>query len=203
MRIGYPCIILTLKNNNPSTFRIKSYSEKRFNETFKNNLNHLQKILEFNVNNNILFFRLSSDIIPFASHPICKVNWRNVFKKDLKNIGDYINNIKMRISMHQDQFVILNSKNERVIENSIRAQYHSDLLESIDIPFDAKIQIHIGGIYHNKSFAKERSIKIFTNLDENLKNRIVIENDDRLYTLKDCLEINKQTDPNYIRYISS
>lgn len=195
MRIGYPCINLTLKNNNPSTFRIKSYSERRFNETVKNNLNHLQKILEFNVNNNILFFRLSSDIIPFASHPICKVNWRNVFKKDLKNIGDYINNNKMRISMHPDQFVILNSKNERVIENSIRElQYHSDLLESIDMPFDAKIQIHIGGIYDNKSFAKERFIKIFTNLDENLKNRIVIENDDRLYTLKDCLEINKQTE---------
>ena len=57
--------------------------------------------------------------------------------------------------------------------------------------FDAKIQIHIGGIYDNKSFAKERFIKIFTNLDENLKNRIVIKNDDdRLYTLKDCLEIN-------------
>ena len=73
----------------------------------------------------------------------------------------------------------------------------------MDIPFDAKIQIHIGGIYDNKSFAKERFIKIFTNLDENLKNRIVIENDDRLYTLKDCLEINKQTDPNYIRYILS
>lgn len=58
------------------------------------------------------------------------------------------------------------------------------------MPFDAKIQIHIGGIYYNKSFAKERFIKIFTNLDENLKNRIVIKNDDRLYTLKDCLEIN-------------
>jgi UV DNA damage endonuclease len=107
----------------------------------------------------------------------------------------------MRISMHPNQFVILTLK-MRVIENSIRAQYHSDLLESIDIPFDAKIQIHIGGIYDNKSFAKERFIKIFTNLDENLKNRIVIENDDRLYALKDCVELNKQTDPNYIRYIS-
>ena len=116
MRIGYPCIILTLKNNNPSTFRIKSYSEKRFNETFKNNLNHLQKILEFNVNNNILFFRLSSNIIPFASHPICKVNWRNVFKKDLKNIGDYINNNKMRISMHPDQFVILTLKMKKLLK---------------------------------------------------------------------------------------
>ena len=44
MRIG-SCINLTLKNNNPPTFRIKSYSEKKFNETVKNNLNHFQKIL--------------------------------------------------------------------------------------------------------------------------------------------------------------
>ncbi len=81
MRIGYPCINLTIKNKHPSTFRIKSYSDKRFIETVKNNLNHLQKILIYNLNNNILFFRLSSDIIPFASHPICKINWRNIFKK--------------------------------------------------------------------------------------------------------------------------
>jgi len=93
--------------------------------------------------------------------------------------------------MNPNQFVILNSKNERVIENNImELQYHSDLLENMDMPFDAKIQIHIGGIYDNKSFAKERFIIISTNLDENLKNRIVIKNDDRLYTLKDCLEIN-------------
>src|SRR5919112_3370013 len=152
MRIGYPCINLTLKNHNPSTFRIKSYSEKRFNETVKNNLNHLQKILAYNLNNNILFFRLSSDIIPFASHPICNINWTNIFKKDLKSIGDFINKNKIRISMHPDQFVILNSKNDKVIENSIRElQYHSDLLESMNMSFDAKIQIHIGGIYEDKS----------------------------------------------------
>jgi UV DNA damage endonuclease len=194
MRIGYPCKNLALKNINSTTFRIKSYSEKRFKETVKNNLNHLQKILEFNLNNNILFFRLSSDIIPFASHPICKVDWRDIFKKDLEKIGDYINKNNMRISMHPDQFVILNSKNDIVIENSIRElQYHADLLESMKMPLDAKIQIHVGGIYDNKSFAKKRFIKTFKNLEENLKNRIIIENDDRLYPLKDCIEINNQT----------
>ena len=50
-------------------FRLKSYSENRFNETVKNNLVYLLKLLNFNKNNNILFFRISSDIIPFASHP--------------------------------------------------------------------------------------------------------------------------------------
>jgi UV DNA damage endonuclease len=97
--------------------------------------------------------------------------------------------------MHPDQFVILNSKNDIVIENSFRElRYHADLLESMNLSLDAKIQIHIGGIYDNKSVAKGRFIKIFKTLDENLKNRIIIENDDRLYALKDCLEINKQTD---------
>jgi UV DNA damage endonuclease len=194
MRIGYPCINLTLKNPHPSTFRIKSYSEEKFNETVKNNLDHLQKILEFNLYHKILFFRLSSDIIPFASHPICKINWKDTFKTDLENIGKFINKNQMRIAMHPDQFVILNSIKGKVIENSIRElQYHSDLLDGMNLSFDAKIQIHIGGAYDNKSIAKERFIKIFNKLDKNLKSRIIIENDDRLYTLVDCLDINEQT----------
>jgi hypothetical protein len=46
MRIGYPCINLTLNNPFTSTFRLKSFSENRFKEIVKNNLNHLLKILE-------------------------------------------------------------------------------------------------------------------------------------------------------------
>ena len=50
--------------------------------------------------------------------------------------------------MHPDQFVILNSKNEKIIENSVRElQYHSKVLESMNLPYNAKIQIHIGGVY--------------------------------------------------------
>jgi UV DNA damage endonuclease len=194
LKIGYPCINLTLKNPYTSTFRLKSFSEKRFNETVKNNLNHLLKILKFNLNNNILFFRLSSDIIPFASHPICKIDWGCIFKTELNEIGEFINKNNMRISMHPDQFVILNSKNEKIIENSVRElQYHSKVLESMNLPHNAKIQIHIGGVYEDKRTSKERFIKTFMKLEENLKKRIVIENDDRSYALKDCLNINEET----------
>jgi UV DNA damage endonuclease len=194
LKIGYPCINLTLKNPYSSTFRLKSFSEKRFNETVKNNLNHLSKILKFNLNNNILFFRLSSGIIPFASHPICNIDWDYIFKTELNEIGEFIKKNNMRISMHPDQFVILNSKNEKIIENSVRElQYHSKVLESMNLTHNAKIQIHIGGVYEDKRTSKERFIKTFMKLEENLKKRIIIENDDRSYGLKDCLDISYET----------
>jgi UV DNA damage endonuclease len=194
LKIGYPCINLTLKNPYTSTFRLKSFSEKRFNETVKNNLNHLSKILKFNLNNNILFFRLSSGIIPFASHPICNIDWDYIFKTELNEIGEFIKKNNMRISMHPDQFVILNSKNEKIIENSVKElQYHSKVLESMNLTHNAKIQIHIGGVYEDKRTSKERFIKTFMKLEENLKKRIIIENDDRSYGLKDCLDISYET----------
>jgi UV DNA damage endonuclease len=196
MRIGYPCINLTVKNQYPSTFRLKSYSERRFNETVKNNLNHLLSILNFNRINKIYFFRISSDIIPFASHPICDIEWNETFKVELKEIGDFISKNNIRVSMHPDQFVILNSKSEGVVKNSIRElQYHCTLLDSMKLPSSAKIQIHGGGVYGDKKKAKKDFSNNFNKvLEENLKRRLVIENDDRSYYLQDCLDINLETD---------
>jgi UV DNA damage endonuclease len=196
MRIGYPCINLTVKNQYPSTFRLKSYSERRFNETVKNNLNHLLSILNFNRINKIYFFRISSDIIPFASHPICDIEWNETFKVELKEIGDFISKNNIRVSMHPDQFVILNSKSEGVVKNSIRElQYHCTLLDSMKLPSSAKIQIHGGGVYGDKKKAKKDFSNNFNKvLEENLKRRLVIENDDHSYYLQDCLDINLETD---------
>ncbi|HXT83513.1 MAG TPA: UV DNA damage repair endonuclease UvsE [Verrucomicrobiae bacterium] len=194
MRIGYPCINTSLKNPNSSTFRLKSYSEKRFNETVKNNLDHLLRILHFNKKNNIFFFRLSSDIIPFASHQICQLNWKKKFETELNEIGNFILKNNMRVSMHPDQFVILNSSNEKVVENSIKElDYHSNLLQNMNLLNDAKIQIHVGGVYGDKNASKNKFINRYTKIHECLKSRLVIENDDRSYSLKDCLDINKET----------
>ena len=196
MRIGYPCINLTTKNHNFSTFRLKSYTETRFKETVLNNLDYLLSLLKFNKINSIYFFRISSDIIPFASHPVCEINWRDTFKTKLREIGDFITQNNMRVSMHPDQFVILNSKNEDIVKNSIRElKYHCELLDSMNLPYSAKIQIHGGGVYGEKEKAKRNFVYNFSKLVEgNLKKRLVIENDDRSYSLKDCLDINTETD---------
>ncbi len=76
--------------------------------------------------------------------------------------------------MHPDQFVILNSTNEKIIENSIRElQYHFKILESMALPTNAKIPIHVGGVYGDKDTAKERFVSNLNKLERRLKERII------------------------------
>jgi UV DNA damage endonuclease len=162
MKIGYPCINNSIPRRAPSTFRLASYSEGKLVQTVKNNLLHLNQILKYNVKNNLLFFRISSDLIPFASHPICKFAWYNFFKSELRQIGDYIKKYNIRISMHPDQFVILNSPNQWIVENSIcELKYHCVLLDTMSLDETAKVQIHVGGVYGNKLEDMDRFVKIY------------------------------------------
>jgi UV DNA damage endonuclease len=166
----------------------------RLIQTIRDNLAHLEKILKFNVENRLLFFRISSDLIPFASHPICKLNWIDHFKSEFKHLGEYIKANNIRISMHPDQFVILNSSNEKVTDNSINElKYHCNILDAMDLDQTAKVQIHVGGVYEDKPRAIKKFIECYSTLSEAIKKRIAIENDDHLFNLKDCLEIHQQT----------
>lgn len=81
MKLGYPCINRSIGCKANTTFRLTSYSRENLISKVKNNLYCLRKILEFNMQHTLLFFRISSDFIPFASHPICKYDWENNFKK--------------------------------------------------------------------------------------------------------------------------
>jgi UV DNA damage endonuclease len=162
-------------------------------ETIENNLNCLGRILRFNLRHNILFFRITSDLVPFASHPICKSDWQGSFGKRFKEIGDFIKSGGMRISMHPDQFTLINSLENRVFENSIRELvYHAEVLDLMELDASAKIQIHVGGVYGDKKASIRRFVERFEMLDEIVKRRLVIENDDRRYNLKDCLKISAE-----------
>ncbi|MBN2245225.1 MAG: UV DNA damage repair endonuclease UvsE [Candidatus Aminicenantes bacterium] len=193
MKIGYPCINRSIGCTANSTFRLASYSDARLKTTIENNLKCLMKILRYNQEKGFYFFRISSDIIPFASHPVCTFSWKTHFKKELREAGDFIKKNKMRISMHPDQFVLINSPHEDVVDKSIKElDYHCRVLDSMELDSTAKIQIHVGGVYKAKPQAIERFIQRYQTLSSNLRDRLVIENDDRLYSLKDCLQIHAQ-----------
>jgi UV DNA damage endonuclease len=194
MKIGYPCINTTIGCKNSRTFRLKSYSEKRLMETVENNLVCLGRILRVNLKYNILFFRITSDLVPFASHPICKFDWQGSFRKGFKAIGDFVKKHGVRISMHPDQFTLINSIDKRVFENSVRELvYHAQVLDLMELDTSAKIQIHVGGTYRDKDSSMIRFVERFEKLDEIVKRRLTIENDDRRYSLRDCLQISAKT----------
>jgi UV DNA damage endonuclease len=194
MKIGYPCINLRIGCRSDRTFRLKSWSPERFRETVGNNLWCLKRILEFNASNNILFFRISSDLIPFASHPVCDVAWHDEYADEFSTIGMFIRDHSMRISMHPDQFIVLNTPRDDVLERSIRElEYHADVLDLLGMDATAKIQLHIGGAYGDKESAITCFIERYEALDQRIRRRLVIENDDTIYTLEDCLRVHSRT----------
>jgi UV DNA damage endonuclease len=193
MKIGYPCINRGIGCTANSTFRLASYSVERLIQKVKNNLDCLFKILQHNVQNGFYFFRISSDLVPFASHPVCTFDWAGHFRGQFRKVGDFIREHNIRISMHPDQFVVINSPKDDVVERSVwELEYHSTVLDEMALDSTAKIQIHVGGVYGDKRSATNRFIERYSFLSKSLKSRLVIENDDRSYRLEDCLSVHEK-----------
>jgi UV DNA damage endonuclease len=191
MKIGYPCINLSLPCRSSRTFRLASWTEDRFLDTVKGNLACLNQILEFNAGHNLLLFRVTSDLIPFASHPVCTVPWQRYFKKEFSDIGGFVRRNGIRLSMHPDQFTLINSLDEEIFTRSVRElMYHADVLDLLSASRSHKIQIHVGGVYGDKEKSMARFISRYRRLPLNVRRRLVIENDDRLYSVADCLRIH-------------
>ncbi len=195
MKIGYPCINNQINCTTNTTFRLANYSEENLIKKVSNNLNCLQEILKFNVKNELMFFRLSSAIIPFASYPICKFNWQNHFKDQFQEIGNFIKKNEIRISMHPDQFTLINAQKKDIVERSIaELKYHCEFLNLLELDESMKVQIHVGGVYGEKKEAMQRFVLNYKKLPEFIRQRLAVENDDKSYSLRDCLEISNQVD---------
>jgi UV DNA damage endonuclease len=194
MTIGYPCINLTVGCKGDRTFRLKSYSADRLKETVENNLGCLLKVLRFNEEHKILFFRITSDLVPFASHPVNTFNWQDYFRSEFEEIGDFIRKNRIRISMHPDQFTLINSLDRHIFKRSCKElAYHAQILDLMKLDSSAKIQVHVGGVYGDKKKSMKRFVKRFFKLEDWIRRRIVVENDDRLYNLQDCIRISRET----------
>jgi UV DNA damage endonuclease len=195
MKIGYPCVNETLPCSAARTFRLASYTPERVEETVAANLACLQQILEWNVAHGLLFFRMGSDIVPFGSHEVNTFPWRERFASEFKAIGDYVKQHDMRISFHPDQFVVLNSPDPDIVRRSVaELVYQGSMLDLMGLDSTAKLQIHAGGAYGDKGTALARWVETFhTLVPESVKVRLVVENDDRLYSLRECLSLHDVT----------
>ena len=196
MRIGYPCINRSLAPGGRSgcTFRLASYSPPRFRDTVAANLTGLSEILQYNAAHGFLFFRITSQLVPFASHPVCRLRWWQEFAAEFRALGRQVREQAMRISLHPDQFTLLNAVNPDIVARSVaELRYHCRVLDAMELGPAAKVQIHVGGVYGDKPAALARFAAAYATLPEPIRRRLVIENDERHYGLADCLELHQQT----------
>lgn len=96
--------------------------------------------------------------------------------------------------MHPGQYTVLNSNRNDVIGRSIlELEYHTNVLNLMNQGPDAKIVVHLGGVYGDRENAMRRFLEIYQGLADSTKNRLVIENDERSYTIADCISIHDET----------
>ncbi len=196
IRLGYVAISKTLDISCSKTITYTNFKkDENFDKIDKiivDNLNNLEKIIDYNIKNNIHFYRLTSKLIPLATKKEVIFDYILKYQKYYQKIGEKINNNKMRIDVHPDQFCILNSTKKEVLENSFTIlEYHYKILEALNIK-NKIIILHIG----SSVFGKENSIKRFINnfykLPDYLQKSIAIENDDKIYNVIDCLNLAKK-----------
>lgn len=200
-RLGFVAMTLGLDNCSPSgmvTFatysRLKDEEAKkiRLARVAKSNIENTLRILKYNKALGIEVYRLTSKLIPLATHSeLPDWDYSNEFKTELKQLGDFIKSNDFRISAHPDHFTILNPVKEEVLEASVRdLDYHVKLFEAMGLfDYRYKLVLHVGGLYGDKHSAAERFKVNFAKLPDRIRKRIILENDDKSFTAADVLGI--------------
>jgi len=193
MEIGYACLTVGVQGTDFRTCTRKNASNEKLVELIEHNLDSLETIVDYNIKNKIRLFRITSDLIPFGSSPVNQLPWQDLFMSRFARIGERLKAGNLRVSMHPGQYTVLNSPDVTVVERAVDDLiYHANLLDALETGTESKIVLHIGGVYGDKEQAIRRFCENYKKLDSSIKQRLIIENDDRNYSIDDVLRIGNE-----------
>ncbi|WP_377887387.1 UV DNA damage repair endonuclease UvsE [Alkalihalobacillus sp. R86527] len=202
LRFGYVSHALALYEATPArTMTFARYSKLPKNERQEKllsvtdtNLTNTLRALHYNIAHEIKLYRMSSSIVPLATHPEVKWDYQTPFREKFKEIGDLVKKHDLRVSFHPNQFTLFTSPRQQVTENAvIDLDYHTSMLEMMGLDNSAITNIHIGGAYGDKETTLERFYRNFDTVPERIKSRITLENDDKTYNAEETLTVCEET----------
>ncbi|MDQ3393376.1 MAG: UV DNA damage repair endonuclease UvsE [Bacteroidota bacterium] len=205
MRVGYACINVGLAKEKVQVNR--SMVKKTFlakgtgyvSELVLKNLIDFSKIIDWNIENNILLYRMSSDMFPWMSeYEFEELPDFVQIKNIMACAGEKLMAGNLRLTFHPGPFDVLATNNTKVLHNTIKdLRQHGEIMDLLGLPQSpfAKINVHVGGAYGDKNAAINRFSENFQLLPECVKRRLTVENDDKInmYSVKDLLEIHERT----------
>lgn len=162
----------------------------------RESLAYLRAIFDYLARHDIAMYRMSSDLAPYATHPDLP-QFHNQIREcavELRDLGGQAREMRLRLSFHPSQFIVLNSPNPAVVEKSIwDLTSQAELLDCMELGPEAVVVIHVGGVYGDKPSARARWIEAYRRLPEPVHRRLVLENDDIRFSAADVLAIHEAT----------
>ncbi len=171
----------------------KAYSVELAKKLALQNVKDIYTMILWNEEHNIKCFRLSSKMFPHFNDPETEKYTLDFAKEDLKKAGDLANKLGHRILFHPDIFNQVATPHMKVFQRTIDdLSHHADILDIMGINMDGVIIVHGGGVFGNKKETKKRWVQRFPLLPEKVRRRLVLENCERCYNVRDCLDIVKE-----------
>ena len=180
IQLGLCCLNTILRAQKPPVFAsrkmiIRSVEEQGLEvlqEKILQNLRDVLTMMDWNEENGIKVFRLSSELFPHKSNP--KVDdYSFEFAKELLNqIGVKSKKYNQRLTFHPGQYNVVGSPNLASFKQTIvDLKYHADVLDLINAGKDSVMVVHGGGVYGDKEATIEPWCKQKQPLPENVRNR--------------------------------
>ena len=137
-------------------------------------------------------FRINSQILPLGTHPVSgytldRLDRDGAIRRTFLEAGALARELDVRLSFHPDQFVVLNSEREAVVESSIgELEFQAAIAELVGADV---IVLHGGSGAGGAEAALARLARAVDRLSARARSRLALENDDRMFAPADLLPL--------------
>ena len=153
---------------------------------YADNLARLDAAIDYCLAHDIRLYRMTSSLFPFADDPVGE-DVLEEFSEVIAAKGQRALDAGIRLVLHPDQFVVLNSESPHVIENSIKIlETHARVMDMLGQPRSswAVIEIHGG-----KGGRGRELVRVIRKLPKAIRSRLALENDEYSYSAAEILEV--------------
>jgi UV DNA damage endonuclease len=191
MRLGFAVKVLGQPN-------LKSNDSRRWQNGphLSVSLAYVRDILLYLRKVGVRMYRLSSDLAPYVTHPDLPQFHSQIedCRNELAEIGRLARENDVRLSFHPGAYVVLNSPDESIAAKSIAdLDKQAELLDVMELDRRAVVVLHVGGVYDDKQAALDRFVARWDMLPDHTQNRLVLENDERNFSVDDILAVHQRT----------
>jgi UV DNA damage endonuclease len=187
LRLGYVASCLSLGIGASHTCRVANATSRRLEELTALNVAELERILTFNEAHGIHVYRISSSLVPLASHPVNRTRWWRTFARDLAHVGRIAARSDQRLSMHPSPAAASLASARVAVRHATVAElrYSTRVLDLLGQGPNGRVVVHVGGAVPDRHTALGAAHRFLGGMPGDARRRLAIEHDDRVWTARE------------------
>ncbi len=191
IRLGFPVKVLGAAG-------LRSHDSRRWQNRphLSVSLAYLRDIFLYLERREIRFYRMAGQLAPYLTHPDLPAfhSQLDECSTELAAIGDMARQQRMRLTLHPGFFVQLSHPDPTLVARSSQELVAAtSLLDGMGLDASSVVVIHVGGGHADLPSALDRFARAANLLPETVRRRLVLENGDRQFSLRDVLWAQRRT----------